>query len=64
MQLKRKASQTLKGSKFERKTKSLFKPKFGNKEYICVVVAVAVLVVCLFVCFQFVLSGLVRISSY
>ena len=28
----------------ERKTKSLFKPKFGNKGHICVVVAVAVLV--------------------
>ena len=44
MQLKRKTSQTLKGSKFERKRKSLFKPKFGNKGHTCVVVAVAVLV--------------------
>ena len=44
MQLKRTTSQTLKGSKFERKTKSLFKPKFGNKGHICVVVAVAILV--------------------
>ena len=35
---------SLKGGKFERKTKSLFKPKFGNKGRICVVVAVAVLV--------------------
>ena len=43
MQLKRTTSQTLKGSKFERKTKSLFKPKFGNKGHICVVVAIAVL---------------------
>ena len=45
MQLKRTTfSRTLKGSKFERKTKSLFKSKFGNKGHICVVVAVAVLV--------------------
>ena len=44
VQLKRTTSQTLKGSKFERKTKSLFKSKFGNKGHICVVVAVAVLV--------------------
>ena len=33
----------LKGRKFERKTRSLFKLKFGNKGHICVVVAVAVL---------------------
>ena len=32
------------GSKFERKTRSHFRPKFGNKGHICVVVAVAVLV--------------------
>ena len=32
------------GSKFARKTKSLFKPKFGNNGHICVAVAVAVLV--------------------
>ena len=37
-------SHTLKGSKFERTTKSLFKQKFGNKGHICVVVAVTVLV--------------------
>ena len=43
MQLKRTTLQTLKGSKFERKTKSLFKSKFGNKGHICVVLAVAVL---------------------
>ena len=30
--------------KFERKTRSLFKPKFGNNGYICVAVAIAVLV--------------------
>ena len=34
---------SLKGSKFDRKARSLFKPKFGNKGHICVVVAVAVL---------------------
>ena len=28
------------GSKFERKTRSLFKSKFGNKGHICVVIAV------------------------
>ena len=34
MQLKRTTSQTLKGSKFERKTKSLFKPKIGNRAHL------------------------------